>query len=257
MPRPFSHRVYSDLFDVEYIVQQTGIMHTKNILIDTLRDIFRQDRQYKYVQDVFGFPKVPSQLGLDPDSGYDDEDTTRIFIGSAYRYDTKFNPSITVRNTSSKYVPISFNQNYLNMRYRVEKIDDGYGNYTTIRTPHVRTIVGAWDQTFEVKVTAESEVDREEIADIVQPTLMGSRRLDLQNAGVFIKSINSSGESEEQYINDYLYTVAINVDVRTEWKIHEPINDFIDRLALYITFDSQASDENADGLTINQTISEE
>jgi len=90
-------------------------LQTKNILIDTLRDVFSRDRHFKYVSDVFGFPKTPSHLGLSPGAGLDDEETTRIFIGSTYRYDIKFNPSIIVKNTGSKYNPISFNQNLLNI----------------------------------------------------------------------------------------------------------------------------------------------
>ena len=64
-----SHRVVSDVFNLENVVQQTGIVHAKNILIDTLREIFRRDREFKYVTDVFGFPKTPSHLGLEPDAG--------------------------------------------------------------------------------------------------------------------------------------------------------------------------------------------
>lgn len=187
-----SHRVISDIFNLENVVQQTGMLQTKNILIDILRDIFSQDRQFKYVSDVFGFPKTPSHLGLDPDAGLDDEETTRIFIGSTYRYDVKFNPSIIVKNTGSRYVPVSFNQNLLSVINRLEVIEDGYGNRSTIYTPAYNTLVGAWDQTYEIKIITENEADREEIADIVQVTLMSSRRLELQKAGVFIKTMNLS-----------------------------------------------------------------
>jgi hypothetical protein len=252
-----SHRVVSDIFELENIVQQTGMLHGKNLLIDVLRDVFRQDREYKYVSDVFGFPKTPSHLGLDPDAGLDDTETTRIFIGSTYRYDVKFNPSIIVKNTGSRYVPISFNQNLLNYIYRKELLIDGYGNTTTIRTPYAKTIVGAWDQTFEVKVIAESEVDREEIADIVQVTLMGSRRLELQRAGLFIRSMSTSGETEEPYANDFIYMVSINLDVRSEWKIHIPISDFCERISLYMGLDREepaVDDTPATQISVNEQI---
>jgi len=234
--RPVSHRVISDIFNLEYVVQQTGMVHGKNLLIDTLRDIFAQDREYKYVSDVFGFPKTPYHLGLDPAAGLDDEETTRIFIGSTYRYDIKFNPSIIVKNTGSRYVPISFNQNLLGVINRKEIITDGYGNSSVIYTPACHTLVGAWDQTFEVKVIAENEMDREEIADIVQVTLMGTRRMDLQRAGLFIKDLSTSGESEEKYSNDYLYMVSINLNTRTEWKVHIPISNLVERIGVCLTF---------------------
>jgi len=251
--RPVSHRVISDIFNLEYVVQQTGMVHGKNLLIDTLRDIFAQDREYKYVSDVFGFPKTPYHLGLDPAAGLDDEETTRIFIGSTYRYDIKFNPSIIVKNTGSRYVPISFNQNLLGVINRKEIITDGYGNSSVIYTPAYHTLVGAWDQTFEVKVIAENEMDREEIADIVQVTLMGTRRMDLQRAGLFIKDLSTSGESEEKYSNDYLYMVSINLNTRTEWKVHIPISNLVERIGVCLTFKTIGG-EAADALSINEQI---
>jgi hypothetical protein len=223
------------------------------VLIDVLRNIFAQDRQFKYVSDVFGFPKTPSHLGLDPSAGLDDEETTRIFIGGTYRYDTKFNPSIIVKNTGSRYSPIAFNQNVLGTIYREEVLTDGYGNRTTLTVPAYNTIVGAWDQTFEVKIITENEIDREEISDIVQVTLMGTRRLEIQNAGVFIKSLSTSGETEQQYANDYIYSISINLDVRTEWRVHIPISDVCERIAVCLTFktlDGQASD----ALSVNEYI---
>ena len=249
-----NHLVLSDIYNLENVVLQTGMLHSKNLLIDMLRDIFRQDRQFKYVDDVFGFPKTPSHLGLEPDAGLDDEETTRIFIGSTYRYDVKFNPSIVVKNTGSRYAPISFNQNLLCVMHDIETIMDGYGNSTTINTPTHHTLVGAWDQTFEVKVIAENEIDREEIADIVQVTLMGTRRLDLQSAGVFIKSLSTSGESEQQYANDYLYMVSINLDVRTEWRVHIPIPNTVSRLGLCLAFKTLDGEQVSDALSVNESI---
>lgn len=248
-----SHRAITDIFNLEYVVQQTGMVHGKNILIDTLRDIFAQDREYKYVSDVFGFPKTPSHLGLDPEAGLNDEETTRIFIGSTYRYDIKFNPSIIVKNTGTRYVPISFNQNLLGVINRKEIITDGYGNSSVIYTPAYHTLVGAWDQTFEVKIVAENEMDREEIADIVKVTLMGTRRMDLQRAGLFIKGLSTSGESEEKYSNDYLYMVSITLDCRSEWKVHIPINNTMERIAVCLTFNTIGGSP-ADGLSINEQI---
>lgn len=251
-----SHRVVSDVFGLENVVQQTGIVHAKNILIDTLREIFREDREFKYVTDVFGFPKTPSHLNLDPDAGLDDEETTRIFIGGTYRYDIKYNPSVWVKNTGTRYVPISFNQDLLSVIYANERVVDGYGNETIIRTPRHHTLVGAWDQTFEIKVVTEDEVDREEIADIIMVSLQGSRRLELQREGVFVRSMSTSGETEQPYSNDHLYMISINLEVRSEWKIHIPINNVCERIALCISFDKfDSTDAAADGLDIIERIS--
>lgn len=249
-----SHRVISDVFGLENVVQQTCMVQSKNILIDTLRDIFRRDREYKYVDDVFGFPKTPNHLGLDPTAGLDDDETTRIYIGSSYRYDVKFNPSIIVRNTGNRYKAVSFNQDWMGTTTRKELITDGYGNQSIINVPEAHTLVGAWDQTFEVKVIAETEMDREELADIVMVSLIGSRRKELERAGLFIKSLSSGGEAETPYANDYLYTTSITLEIRSEWKILIPISDVVERIVLCIEFDALDTDTPADALTINEQI---
>ena len=248
-----SHRVLTDIFDLENVVQQTCMMASKNILIDLLRDIFRNDREYRYKADVFGFPLTPSQLGLDPNAGKDDEVTTRIFIGSSYRYDIKFNPSIIVRNTGVSYKPISFNQNWLSTTIKKELVIDGYGNQSIINVADNQVLVGAWDQTFEIKVVAESENDREEISDIIMVSLIGTRRKELELMGIFVKNIRSGGEAEQPYANDYLYTVSINIDIRSEWKVLIPISNVVERIALFLTL-SDPNNDIADALSANYLL---
>lgn len=250
-----SHRVNSDIWNNEHVVQSVGMMAAKNILVDTLRDVFRSDREYKYVDDVFGFPKTPGQLGLDPAAGlYDDEETTRIMIGSTYRYDVRFFPAITVKNTSSRYKPISFSQNLFSVIYRQELLSDGYGNSIIINTPAYHTLVGAWDQAFEIKISAESEVDREEISDIVQTVLIGPRRLELQNAGLFIQDLSSGGEQEEPYANGYIYTNSVTLNTRSEWKIHIPISNVVDRIMFGARIGDIKNNRFSDPLAINTML---
>lgn len=248
-----SHRVVSDIFNLENVVQQTGIVHSKNMIIDVLRNLFAQDREYKYVSDVFGFPLTPSHLGLDPDAGLDDEETTRIFIGSTYRLDAKMNPSVIVKSTGGGYTPISFNQNIYGVINSLEKIIDSEGNVSIVRTPAYSTLAGAWDQKFEIKVITENEVDREEITDIINVSLMGTRRMELQDAGLFIKTLTFAGESEEDYANDKLYTSVITLDTRTEWKINIPISNIIERIGICLTFNTIGG-VASDTLSVNETI---
>jgi len=252
----YPHRVTTDIFNINNIVQTVGVVAGKNILIDTLRDVFREDREFHYVDDIFGFPKVRSNLDLDAEAGINDNENTRIFIGSTYRYDIKFHPSLSIKNTSTQYVPISFNQNILGVINRKEVLMDGYGNNTIITTPAYNTLVGAWDQNFEIKVTAESEIDREEITDIVQTMLIGPKRLELQDAGLFIKNLRTSGENEEPYGNNYLYSTTITIETRSEWKVAVPISNLVERIGLCVTFGDIENDRFADSLEINQLITQ-
>ena len=249
-----SFNTISDLFNLESVYSDGGIVYSKNIIIDTLRDVFSNDRQYKYIADPFGFPLTPNETGLSPSAGLDDSETTRIFIGSSYRYDIKFNPSIIVRNTGSHYSPVSFNQDYLGVQNRIEILTDSHGNQSQMYAPAYHLRVGAWDpQSIEVKIIAESEIDREEIADIVQVCLMGSRRQDLQNAGLFVKTLSTSGETETSYANDYLYMVSINLECRTEWRIKIPISNICERIGLCLAF-STLDGTIDDALSVNEQI---
>ena len=49
------HVVYSSFFDDNHIVQQTAIVHPKSLLIDGLRNVFRNDSIFTYRDDEFGY----------------------------------------------------------------------------------------------------------------------------------------------------------------------------------------------------------
>ena len=70
------HVVFSSFFSDNHVVQQTAIVQPKNLLIDGLRKIFRNDSIFAYRDDEYGFPLTPDMTGGDIDS----EDTTKILI---------------------------------------------------------------------------------------------------------------------------------------------------------------------------------
>jgi len=54
----------SDLYAIYHYVQQTMLVHPKEVLIQTLRDLFSQDSYYHYVRDEWGFPKVTDHTDI-------------------------------------------------------------------------------------------------------------------------------------------------------------------------------------------------
>lgn len=254
-------RVYSDIFRLENINQNVGVAFTKNIIIDHLRNIFKQDRFYKYRDDMFGFPLVGDLTGETAEIA--EEDTTRIFIGSLNKYEISFTPAIFVSNKSLSYEPISFNQNLEEVIYTKQSAltysptdpdarADGYVVSET-RVPSHKVFTGAWKVSVNVKVISESSSDLEEIADICNLAFQGPRRLELQREGVFIRGLSTTGENKRAYLNDGLYTTDITLDIRTEWKIHIPINNLLERIALYIVLTDE-NEDSIDGLVINNRI---
>jgi len=98
-------RVYSDLFGLSNFVQQTAVTQGKNLLIDTLREYFKQDTFYRYTTDAFGFPLTPDLTDLPPD--IQEERTTRIYIGDIIIVPNGKMPVASVQYTAPAQVPLA------------------------------------------------------------------------------------------------------------------------------------------------------
>lgn len=244
-----SHRVYSDLFSFSDYVHQVAVGQGKNLLIDALREYFKNDLLYKYVPDAFGFPLTPNVTDLEPD--IQGERTTRLYVGDIYRLDKRYWPAIVVRYSSGRYRPVSFNQN-LTTRYRLDLVLDGYGNRSFIRIPTHRVIAGAWDQTFEVVIATEAIPDREELTDIVSSFLIGTTRQETTEAGLFIKNVAMGAEREEDWGNEKVYLQSITVETYSEWRREVPIdaNDLIDTIHFCFNYGVLGSDIFSTNVTV-------
>lgn len=247
--------LFSDIFTLDNILTHTGINTGRNLLIDQLRQIFAKDKEYRWVNDIFGFAKTPSALGLDPTAGLEDDATTRIFIGATYRYDISFLPAITIKPTNITYKPISFNQENHSVKYGVQKLIDEDGNESFIKVPTALIQAGAWDQTFEVKISSLSAVDTAAITDIVILSLQGTYRNELQQNGLFIKRISGGGETAENINqNDPVFHSTLTVETYSNWRREIPIASMIDRILLCFDIDIVATDIPASGGTIVMEI---
>jgi hypothetical protein len=220
-----SLRVYSDLPGLSNFVKQTAVSQSKNLIIDVLREYFRKDTFYRFETDSFGFPLTPDLTDLPPD--INEERTTRIYIGDVFRFDKRFYPSITIRHSSGNYKPISFNQNHTT-KYRSDLVLDGYGGRSYIKVATHEVITGAWNMSFEVKIAAESTPDREELSDIISGFFQGVIRDDLTRAGLFVKGISISGETEEEWGNEKIYMQSITLDCFSEWRREIPLDDLLE-----------------------------
>lgn len=249
-----SHIVYSSFFSRYDIVKHVSLLQGKNLLIDALRELFRNDTVFPFRTDEFGFPLVPDHTGLpleeaglgidantlqpiinpSPNLSVDSAMSTKILITDVFRQDVMFYPVITVKHTGGNYMPISFNQNAYTLHYRNEFVKDGYGNTFQVRTPTHYVYSGAWEQTFEIKIVALSPTDREELVDIVSIGLQHVMRDGLLKAGLFVKRINFNGEAEEDYVNDHLYTYSISLSTYSEWSREVPVRSVVERINFYL-----------------------
>lgn len=222
------HRVYSNFFADNHIIQNVSIVQPKALLIDVLRKHFRNDLIYTYRDDEYGYPATPDLTGLT----VDDPSTTKILINDVFRYEIKFYPAITVKTSGGNYLPISFNQEGT-IKYRKDEIVDEFGSTRIISTPTHRVYAGAWDMNFEVAIYCESHVELEEITEIVKMILQYASWNELRANGLFIKSLSISGETAEPYANDYVFSHVITLATRSEWRVEIPIENVIEKIVFY------------------------
>ena len=222
------HMVYSNFFEDNYIVQNSAIHHPKNLLIDTLRHYFSFDNTYTYRSDEYGFPLVRDLSGTEPDT----ELSTEILITDTYRFDARFFPAIIIKNSGGSYKPISFNQNQTT-KYRNDIIEDDFGTKKRVSIPTHIVLDGAWDVNFDVSVFSESMVELEELTEIITMILQYRAWRDLRANGLFIKTLNFSGENAEPYANDFVYSHSITINCRSEWRVEIPIENLVERVNFY------------------------
>jgi len=222
------HVVHSNFYEDNYVVQNSSIVHPKNLLIDTLRHYFSQDDTYTYRSDEYGFPLVRDLTDTDLDT----ELSTELLISDTYRYEAKFFPAIIVKNSGGSYKPISFNQNQT-IRYRKDLLVDDFGGKKEISVPTHKVYAGAWDTNFDISVYSESPVELEELVELVNMILQYRSWRDLRANGLFIKSLSFSGENAEQYANDFVYSQSITLNARCEWRAEIPLENLIERVNFY------------------------
>lgn len=250
--------VFSDLYNLSGIVRHVGIMHGRNLLIDSLRELFSRDREYHYVSDIFGYPKTPDHTPLDIDDGIENDLTTRLQIGTFFRYEQSYLPAISIRQTNITYNPISFNQNKGTVEYERRRTEDGFGNVDFISVPARYVYAGAWDQSFEIKIISNSQEDTASLADIVLVSLQSTLRDNLERHGLFIKQVQAGGEqSESTGNNDPIFTISITANTYSEWRREIPVANLLERIRLNFNFDFGSDfDVPATGLAIKYDITE-
>lgn len=222
------HRVYSNFFADNHIIQNVSIVQPKNLLIDVLRKYFSQDNVYTYRADEYGFPATPDLTG----KTVDDPDTTKILISDVYRYEVKFYPAITVKTGTGNYVPLGFNQNYSN-KYRKDILEDSKGVMREVLTPTHRVYAGVWEMNFEISIYSESHSELEEITEITKLILQYVAWNELRANGLFIKTLSVGAESAEPYANDYVFSHTISISTRSEWRVEIPLENVVEKMVFY------------------------
>lgn len=222
------HRVYSNFFADNHIIQNVSIVQPKNLLIDILRYHFSKDNIYTYRADEYGYPATPDLTG----KTIDDPSTTKILISDVYRYEIKFYPAITVKTSNGSHVALGFNQNY-STKYRKDLVETEFGVTKEVLTPTHRVYSGVWEMNFDISIYSESHSELEEITEITKMILQYVSWNELRANGLFIKSLSVGGENAEPYANDFVFSHTISLGTRSEWRVEIPLENVIEKIMFY------------------------
>lgn len=254
-----SNAFRSDLQNIFNIVQSSMIVYPKDVIIESLRDYFSKDSSYyHFSKDAFGFVNNPDHTDLPLDAGIKNELSTRIFIGESFRQNEGiFYPCVLVKNSGSKYVPISINRENQSVQYEARIFEDGYGNQKIISNPKCFIFAGAWEGTISIDIKARSIRQRDDIVEAIAIFFTDLNFENLEDVGIICKPITISSPSEAEDRNDKLFQQTITMDIRTEWRREIPVSNIIERIMFEVEFQNINNPNSvpSHNLTINTDVS--
>lgn len=248
----------SDLYNIYHVVQNTLMAYPKELVVSILREEFNKDSYYHYVADQFGYPKVVDLTDVPLRAGFQDDLTTRIYIGEAFHFDGVFYPAVLVKMTSARYVPISFNRNKNVIEYEKQLIIDGYGNSREYFIPKYIDLAGAWEGTINIDILTRDIYTRDNLVSIIMLMFADLRFESMRKAGVLVKSgqPSLSGVSEgEDRQQDKLYKATVSIEVRTEWRRLIPVDGIIERINMCLDFGDPATQIPNPNMQLNVSVS--
>lgn len=227
----------SNLWSLNNVVQGSFLAYPKELMIDSLREFFSQDSYFHWTRDKWGFAKISDLTDVDLEAGLHDDEVSRIFIGEKYRYDVQFFPSILVSSGSFNYVPISFNRNENQVKYRTQSISDGY-SIKKFLVPDYFEVVGAYEGELNVEVHAGSISERDEIVELIAIFTEGINYHEFIKAGVAIRPVSISTPQESEDNNDKIYKQTLSYKIRTEFRRQIPISTTLDLINICVDFEN-------------------
>lgn len=252
------HIVRHDLNNINGIIQNTHASYIKETIIALLRDEFKKDSYYHYVEDEFGYPKVINMKDMPLGAGYSDDLTTRIYIGEKFRHDVIFYPSIIVSAGSISSTPISFNRDRGTVQYENILVVDESGNYSNVTVPNAFCFVGAWEGTINVDITCRDGLSLDDLIAFCSIFFVDVAHDRLLRAGILVKGVQSGSPSETRdREQEVLYKNTISLSVRSEWQRQIPVSNLIEFINFCVDFghfDSSDSFEAAPNMSINTIV---
>jgi hypothetical protein len=212
------------------ILTADHVKYIKDVIINSLRDVFSRDPDYTYIKD---------EDGIFPDF---DNENLGIVITDVFNYDVEFLPAITIRVNSSTLVPVSFNQNQFTLDYEKDESGNLVRDAAGKPIPVWQEFSGLYDTTATLNVHTWDPLAREELVTRVAIMFKHVLRDQLYaDFGFFVKEVTVGGESETDYHNDFIYSQPVSITVLTGWNNRIPIEGPLEGINLQIIGDAVRS----------------
>lgn len=241
----------SDLPRVHFIMQNMMNVHSKELILFSLRDFFRHDVFYRYVTDHYGFPKVVDETDLPLDAGIVDDSTTRLCIQEAFKFEADFYPALIIRAGSFNSVPISINRETGGVQWGDLIFQDGYGNIKTFKSPESFIFAGAWEGTINIDVLARDLRTKDDLVDLVSIHFVDIAFNELVKEGLIVLGVSTSGQSEIDDRTNKLFKDTVSLKVRGEWRRNLPVSNIVEVIKFAVEFGQIPDGVVAANLTIN------
>ncbi len=246
-----AHLFKSDLPKLHSIVQNNMTVHMKELVISSLRDFFSKDSFYHYVADQWGYPQTPDHTDLPLTAGLNDNTTTRLWIGEAYRQEVVYFPAVIVKAGGINSVPISFNRESGSVQYGDLVFQDGYGNIKVFKTPSSFIFAGAWEGSITISIQARDVRTRDDLLDLISLQFVDIYFNELVKEGLIITGVSTSGPTETDDRNQKLHQETITLKSRSEWRRLVHIDNIVHTINAAIEFGNTNTDIVAPNITIN------
>lgn len=253
-----SYFTKSDLNKIHHIVQNMMNLHSKELILFSLRDFFSKDTWYRYVTDHYGYPKVVDVTDLPLNSGIVDDATTRISIQEAFKFEADFYPALIVRSGSFTSVPISFNRETSTVQWGDIVFQDGYGNIKTFKDPQHFIFAGAWEGNINIDVLARDMRAKDDLVDLVSIHFVDLAFNELVKEGLIVLGTSTAGQSETDDRTNKLFKDTVTLKIRCEWRRQIPISNILEVINFAVEFGQIPDGVVAANLTVNteQTLTE-
>jgi hypothetical protein len=248
------HFYKSDLNSIHHVVQNTMNLHSKELILFSLRDFFAQDTFYRYVVDSYGYAKVVDVTDLPLDAGINDDTTTRLCIQESFKMESSFYPALVVRAGSFNSVPISFNRETSGVQWDDMIFEDGYGNISTFKTPVHFIFAGAWEGSINIDILARDMRSRDDLTDLVAVRFVDIAFNELVKEGLIVLNVSTSGPTESDDRNHKVFKDTVTLKIRTEWRRHIPISNIIEVINMATEFGVVPDGITAPNLTLNSEL---